>query len=66
MTTSPSVTSIDVRCDPYQLWALAQFCKRVSLATCRQHAQDDDEAYLMLYALTEIRSALAVAGIDPR
>lgn len=56
----------DVKFTEKEAMAMAQLCKRISLAACREHAVDHDEAYEMLAALCEIQKALAHEGFAPR
>lgn len=52
-----------------QAWQLAQFLKRVSFNTCKDHTDngcDEDEAYRMQEAFGRVRRALAEQGIAPR
>ena len=47
-------------------WALAQLLKRIGYSDCRSLAQDDEQAYQMIYATERLRKAMAEAGIAPR
>ncbi|ECI0568026.1 hypothetical protein UM74_25025 [Salmonella enterica subsp. enterica serovar Typhimurium] len=49
-----------------QALALAQFVKRVRWTEVRQNAVGDDEADLMMDAMSELAKALADAGYAPR
>ena len=49
-----------------QAWALAQLLKRIGYSDCRTLAQDDEQAYQMIYAAERLRKAMAEAGIVPR
>jgi hypothetical protein len=44
----------------------AQFLKRVGFSDYRQNAQDEDEAYRMLYVGEKIRKELSEQGFSPR
>jgi len=46
--------------------ALAQLVKRIGWTELRQNAVDDDEAYKMRQAVSEVARALAEAGFEPR
>jgi hypothetical protein len=59
-------SSYDAVLDVAQAWALAQFLKRVTFATCERHAVDEDEAYEMMSALNVVRRVVNNAGFDPR
>lgn len=59
--------------DAETAWQLAQFIKRVSFATIREHTeaglpppQRDDRAYVMLDGLSAVGRALAEKGFAPR
>jgi len=49
-----------------QAWALAQLLKRIGFSDCRALAEDEAQAYRMLYAAERVRRALAEAGCAPR
>lgn len=46
--------------------ALAQLVKRIGWTELRQNAVDDNEAYQMRKAVSEVARALAEAGFEPR
>lgn len=46
--------------------AMAQFFKRVTLTTYRQHAANNEEAYVMKDAGDVLSKALREAGFSPR
>jgi hypothetical protein len=58
--------TVQVQLHPDQAWALAQLLKRIGFSDCRALAQNDEQAYHMLYAAERLRRALAQAGIAPR
>ena len=66
MRSSADTVTISVELSPTQARALAQFCKRVGFTDCRSNAVSDDEAYQMIYALNDVREALALQGYAPR
>ena len=49
-----------------EAWDLAQFLKRVGFDQFYVNAQDNDEAYRMMFAAEKVRKALAEAGYSPR
>jgi len=49
-----------------EAWDLAQFLKRVGFDQFFVNAQDNDEAYRMMFAAEKVRKALAEAGYSPR
>ncbi len=49
-----------------EAWDLAQFLKRVGFDQFFVNAQDEDEAYRMMFAAEKVRKALAEAGYSPR
>ena len=49
-----------------EAWDLAQFLKRVGFDQFFVNAQDEDEAYRMMFAAEKVRKALAEAGYAPR
>ncbi|MCB2403567.1 DUF7706 family protein [Rhizobium ruizarguesonis] len=49
-----------------QAEALAQFCKRSFIDRVRPFSSSEDEAWQMVDAIGELRSALAKAGWAPR
>ena len=57
---------IELELSEEQAEALAQFLKRVGFSDYRSLAQDEGEAYAMLYAGERVRAALAEAGYAPR
>lgn len=62
---NPPVT-ISVELPQEQAEALAQFVKRVGYQECHGLARNENEAYLMQYALAQLRFGLASVGYDPR
>lgn len=46
--------------------ALAQLVKRMSFSDVRANAVDDDEAYRMMDALSELQDGLVESGYNPR
>lgn len=61
-----NIITVQVHLHPDQAWALAQLLKRIGFTDCRALAQDDEQAYHMLYAAERLRRALAQAGVAPR
>ena len=57
---------VSIWLEPAQALALAQFVKRVRWTEVRQNAVGDDEADLMMDAMSEVAKALAEAGYAPR
>ena len=57
---------ISVELNDEEAQALAQFIKRAGFYDARNKALSDDEAYLMLKALSNIRRELNAGGFDPR
>ena len=55
-----------VRLTESEAWDLAQFLKRVGFDQFFVNAQDEDEAYRMMFAAEKVRKALAEAGYSPR
>ncbi len=51
---------------PEEIWALAQFVKRVGWSEIRVNAVNDDDAYNMRDAISKLQDALAKAGYTPR
>ncbi|MEE9356619.1 MAG: hypothetical protein V3U75_13600 [Methylococcaceae bacterium] len=49
-----------------QAFALAQFLKRSGFKECETNAENETEAYQMVYGLNKVREALALAGYSPR
>ena len=49
-----------------EAWALAEFVKRVTWSEMRACAVDDDEAYMIRFAVLAVGEALASQGIAPR
>ncbi len=49
-----------------EAWDLAQFLKRVGFDQFFVNAQDEDEAYRMMFAAEKVRKVLAEAGYSPR
>jgi hypothetical protein len=58
--------SIEIELTDEQAHALAQYLKRVLFDDFRRRAIDEDDAYLMQDAASEVRRALNDAGYDPR
>lgn len=61
-----NLITVRVQLHPDQAWALAQLVKRIGFSDCRALAQNDEQAYHMVYAAERLRRALAAAGIAPR
>lgn len=57
---------MQVRLSESEAWDLAQFLKRVGFDQFFINAQDEDEAYRMMFAAEKVRKALAEAGYAPR
>ncbi len=57
---------VQVRLTESEAWDLAQFLKRVGFDQFFVNAQDEDEAYRMMFAAEKVRKALAEAGYSPR
>ncbi len=57
---------VQVRFSESEAWDLAQFLKRVGFDQFFVNAQDNDEAYRMMFAAEKVRKALAEAGYSPR
>ncbi len=57
---------VQVRFSESEAWDLAQFLKRVGFDQFFVNAQDNDEAYRMMFAAEKVRKALAEAGYAPR
>lgn len=66
MSSPDKIISVTVEFTDAQAWQLAQFIKRSTFSDYRGHAQDDDEAYVMINAAERVRTALADAGYAPR
>jgi hypothetical protein len=58
--------AVQVRLTESEAWELAQFLKRVGFDQFYVNAQDNDEAYRMMFAAEKVRKALAEAGYSPR
>ncbi|OSK98848.1 hypothetical protein ECVG_05222 [Escherichia coli H386] len=58
--------TIDLELKEDEAAALAQFVKRVSWSTLREHAVSDDEAYMMKDAIDALQRSLAASGYSPR
>jgi hypothetical protein len=58
--------SLEIELTDEQAYALAQYLKRVQYDDFRRRAIDEDDAYLMQNAASEVRKALNDAGYDPR
>jgi hypothetical protein len=63
---APKTVTLTVDLTDAQAWNLAQFLKRAGFSDFRSNAQDDEEAYAMLYAAERVRAALADIGYAPR
>ncbi len=61
-----AVGQLDVELTDEQAMACAQFLKHVSLTVFREHAVNDDEAYLMQEAMIKLQKAFEQAGYAPR
>lgn len=59
-------TELPVRLADDEALALAQFLKRAGFSQFRAMAVSDDEAYLMVYAASQVARALADVGFSPR
>ena len=57
---------LTIRLSESEAWDLAQFLKRVGFGQFFAAAQDEDEAYSMMFAAEKVRKALAEAGYSPR
>jgi hypothetical protein len=57
---------VQVRLTESEAWDLAQFLKRVGFDQFFVNAQDEDEAYRMMFAVEKVRQALAEVGYSPR
>ena len=57
---------LTVQLSELEAWDLAQFLKRVGFNEYRVNAQDNEEAYRMMYAAEKVRKTLAEAGYSPR
>ncbi len=57
---------MQVRLTESEAWDLAQFLKRVGFDQFNVNAQDEDEAYRMMFAAEKVRKALAEEGYAPR
>lgn len=60
------MNKILVELNDIQAEALAQFCKRTFVDRLRPFSSSKDEAWQMVDAIGELRSALAKAGWAPR
>jgi len=49
-----------------QIWALAEFVKRVRFTDMQNRSADEQEAEDMRIAFVELREALAKQGFEPR
>lgn len=58
--------TLDLKLEPSQALALAQFAKRVGWLEMRTAAVDDKEAYQIRIAIGVLAKALAGAGYAPR
>ena len=58
--------SLEIELTDEQAHALAQYLKRVQFDDFRRRAIDEDDAYVMQDAASEVRKALNDAGYDPR
>jgi hypothetical protein len=57
--------SLEIELTDEQAYALAQYLKRVQFDDFRRRAIDEDDAYVMQDAASEVCKALADAGYDP-
>jgi len=67
LSSPPIRVSVDLTEE--QAWQLAQFLKRVSFNTCKDHTDngcDEDEARRMSEAFGRLRRALSDKGVSPR
>jgi len=65
----PPPIRVSVDLTEEQAWQLAQFLKRVSFNTCKDHTDngcDEDEARRMSEAFGRLRRALSDKGVSPR
>lgn len=62
----PTTAHIAFEINPQTAWALAQFCKRSTFTTYREHAVNEAEAYQIKDGLMSLWSALRAQGFDPR
>lgn len=58
--------SIEIEATETELWALAQFIKRVGWREFRENAIDDEEAYSIREGVERLQSALSRKGYAPR
>lgn len=49
-----------------QVWALAEFVKRIGWQEIRSNAKDEDEAHAICAAIIAVQTALEDAGYKPR
>ena len=66
MSRSGAPLGLAIELTDEQVWAFAQFLKRVAVDDYRRLAVDGDEAYAMHDAGDAIRRALAEQGYAPR
>ena len=62
----PEKIKIDIELTEPAAMALAQFIKRVGFTDFKENAVDDPEAYLMRDGVSEVQTALARHGFNPR
>lgn len=55
-----------VELEPFAAYALAELCKRIGFQDARSNAVNQDEAYHMLHAMDQVRSALEKVGVVVR
>jgi len=58
--------TLDLELPEDELWALAQFLKRVGFQEWRLNATSEEEAYRMRAGCSAVQDALAEAGYAPR
>ncbi|AFY93117.1 DUF7706 family protein [Chamaesiphon minutus] len=61
-----AILLLEIELTDEQAYALAQYLKRVQFDDFRRRAINEDDAYLMQNAASEVRKALSDAGYDPR
>ena len=58
--------TLNVKLTDNEAWQLAQFVKRITFSAVKDHAENDENAHTMLYALDQIKGALAQQGYAPQ
>jgi hypothetical protein len=62
---TPETATISAELTYKEAYALAQFIKRSTFEDFRRRASSDDDAYVILEAISQLRKALASAGCEP-